>query len=137
MRTQSNHLVAGTRMRVVALVAAIAVVLGVLASPAAGRVRNETPKATEVGVSDTEIHIAVIADVDNPVIPNVLIGARDAVKASPSTSTRAAPPRTSAWPVASSWSTSTTRISTPTTPATARSRRAATTSPWSGPPRCC
>ena len=37
------------------------------------------PAATEVGVTPTEIHIAVIADVDNPLAPNVFAGARDAV----------------------------------------------------------
>ena len=60
--------------------AAIAAALGVLASPAAGQVRKETPNATEIGVTPTEIHIAVIADVDNPFLPGVLADARDAVQ---------------------------------------------------------
>jgi len=42
---------------------------------------NEKPKATEVGVSATEIHIAVIADVDNPFAPGLFQGAVDGVKA--------------------------------------------------------
>src|SRR5262249_21952578 len=54
-----------------------------LAAPgvvAAGQAATEKPTSTEVGVTDSEIHIAVIADVDNPIAPDVLIGARDAVQ---------------------------------------------------------
>ena len=65
--------------RLLALVAAAAVVIGALAIPATGQAATETPAATEVGVTGTEIHVAVIADVDNPIAPNVLIGARDAM----------------------------------------------------------
>ena len=79
MGTRGNELVAGTGIRVVALVVAITVAVGVLASTAAGQASTEAPKATEIGVSGSEIHIAVIADVDNPIAPNVLVGARDAV----------------------------------------------------------
>jgi hypothetical protein len=79
MRTRSNDPVTGTRMRVVALVAAIAVALGVLATPAVGQATKAQPKATEVGVTPNEIHIAVIADVDNPLVPGVFAGSRDAV----------------------------------------------------------
>jgi hypothetical protein len=67
-------------MRVVALVAAIAAALGILAAPAVGQAGKETPRATEVGVTPSEIHIAVIADVDNPFLPGVMAGARDAVQ---------------------------------------------------------
>jgi hypothetical protein len=42
---------------------------------------NEKPKATEVGVTDSEIRIAVIADVDNPFAPGLFKGAEDGVKA--------------------------------------------------------
>ena len=42
---------------------------------------NEKPKATEVGVTATEIHIAVVADVDNPFAPGLFKGAVDGVKA--------------------------------------------------------
>jgi Periplasmic binding protein len=63
-------------IRVAALVAAIAAALGMLATTAAGRERSA---ATEVGITATEIHVAVIADVDNPIAPNVFIGARDAM----------------------------------------------------------
>ncbi len=69
-----------TRIRTVALISAIAAVLATQATTAEGQANPERPVATEVGVTGTEIHIAVIADVDNPIAPNVLIGARDAVQ---------------------------------------------------------
>jgi hypothetical protein len=42
---------------------------------------NEKPKATEVGVTATEIHIGVVADVDNPFAPGLFQGAVDGVEA--------------------------------------------------------
>ena len=75
-------------IRWVALAAAAAAVVGSLAltaGPAAGQTSKEAPKATEkptateVGVTPTEIHIAVIADVDTPIAPNLFVGSRDAV----------------------------------------------------------
>jgi len=46
----------------------VCLVLVALAVPAVGTATaqssNEKPKATEVGVTDTEIHIGVVADVD-------------------------------------------------------------------------
>ena len=62
----------------VRVVAAYAFVGGGQHAAAAGQATK--PVATEVGVTDTEIHIAVIADVDNPLAPNVAIGVRDAVQ---------------------------------------------------------
>jgi Periplasmic binding protein len=41
----------------------------------------EKPAATEVGITPTELHIAVIADVDTPLAPGAYAGARDAVQA--------------------------------------------------------
>jgi hypothetical protein len=41
---------------------------------------NEAPKATDVGITPTEIHVAVIADVDNPIVPNLFRGSKDAVE---------------------------------------------------------
>jgi hypothetical protein len=79
MRTQRNDLVAGKRIRAVALAAAIAVVLAMLAITTASQASTVKPAATEVGVTGSEIHIAVLAEVDNPFTPNVGIGARDAV----------------------------------------------------------
>jgi hypothetical protein len=80
MRTRGNDSASGTRMRVVALFAAIAATVCVLATPTVGQVSREPPKATEVGVTPNEIHIAVIADVDNAIIPNAFIGARNGVQ---------------------------------------------------------
>jgi hypothetical protein len=42
---------------------------------------NEKPKATEVGVTASEIHIGVVADVDNPFAPGLFKAAADGVKA--------------------------------------------------------
>ncbi len=80
MRTERNGFVPVKGIRVVALVAAIAAALGVLATTAAGQASKARLAATEVGVTGTEIHIAVIADVDNPIVPNIFLGARDAVQ---------------------------------------------------------
>jgi hypothetical protein len=49
--------------------------------PATAQSSKEKPQATEVGVSATEIHIAVIADVDNAAAPGLFKGAVDGVKA--------------------------------------------------------
>jgi hypothetical protein len=59
--------------------AVIVAMFGVSAGPAASQ--TEKPKATEVGVSASEVHIAVIADVDEPVAPGLFKGAVDGVKA--------------------------------------------------------
>jgi hypothetical protein len=56
--------------------------MGVLATiPASAQSSSEKPKATEVGVSASEIHIAVVADVDNALAPGIFKGAVDGVKA--------------------------------------------------------
>ncbi|HXY94275.1 MAG TPA: ABC transporter substrate-binding protein [Acidimicrobiia bacterium] len=67
-------------VRWVALFAAIVVGLGVTAGTATGASSNETPKATDVGITAKEIHIAVMADVDNTIAPNLFKGSADAVK---------------------------------------------------------
>ena len=63
----------------------VCLVLVGLAVPAIGTASaqssNEKPKATEVGVTATEIHIGVVADVDNPFAPGLFQGAVDGVKA--------------------------------------------------------
>ncbi len=41
---------------------------------------DEKPTATDVGITDKEIHIAVIADVDNTIVPNLFKGSKDAVE---------------------------------------------------------
>ena len=50
-------------------------------APATAQSSNEAPKATDVGVTATEIHIGVVADVDNPFAPGLFKGAVDGVKA--------------------------------------------------------
>ena len=66
-------------------VVVIGVVLAALAAagigPATAQSSNEKPTATEVGVTATEIHIGVVADVDNPFAPGLFQGAVDGVKA--------------------------------------------------------
>src|SRR5438128_11991797 len=42
--------------------------------------QSSAPKATEIGVTATEIHIAIAADVDNPFVPGLFQGAVDGVK---------------------------------------------------------
>jgi Periplasmic binding protein len=49
--------------------------------PATAQSSNAKPQATEVGVTASEIHIAVVADVDNPFAPGLFKGAVDGVKA--------------------------------------------------------
>jgi ABC-type branched-subunit amino acid transport system substrate-binding protein len=67
-------------LRVSALVLAVAVVALTLVS--AGRARAaDAPRATEVGVTDRELHIAVVADVDTPLAPGLFGGSVDAVQA--------------------------------------------------------
>ncbi len=69
------------------LALAVAVVVAVLASvegagaPGAGAATTpkQAPQATDVGITPTEIHIAVIADVDTPLAPGAFAGSRDAV----------------------------------------------------------
>ena len=66
------------------LVLCLVVSLGTLAatSLAAGAQssRTERPKATDVGITADEIHVAIIADVDTPVMPNFFKGSKDAVE---------------------------------------------------------
>ena len=72
------------RTRWVALAAVLIVSLGTLTATAvtagAQSSSNEKPKATDIGITATEIHIAVIADVDNPIVPNLFKAAKDAVE---------------------------------------------------------
>jgi len=48
--------------------------------PAAAQSSDTKPTASEIGVSPTEIHIAVLADVDNPFAPGLFQGSVDGVK---------------------------------------------------------
>ena len=70
----------GRRGVVVSVVLGLLVGVGVAAVPAAaGAATKPAPEATEVGVSPSEIHIAVVADVDTPLAPGAFKGSRDAV----------------------------------------------------------
>jgi hypothetical protein len=71
------------RPRGVAFVAVLMMCMGTLgatALTAGAQSKDEAPKATEVGITDKEIHVAVIADVDNPIVPNLFKGSKDAVE---------------------------------------------------------
>jgi hypothetical protein len=72
------------RSRWLALAAILVVSMSTLAatSVTAGAQSSggEAPKATDVGITATEIHVAVIADVDNPIVPNLFKGSKDAVE---------------------------------------------------------
>jgi ABC-type branched-subunit amino acid transport system substrate-binding protein len=63
------------------MVAAVVTVLGVGASmPGVGAgAGGDAPEATEVGVSDSTISIAVVADVENQIAPGLFSGARAAI----------------------------------------------------------
>jgi hypothetical protein len=60
------------------VVAAVTLSAPVAASAASDS--SEQPTGTEIGVSASEIRIAVIADVDNPIVPGVFQGAVDGVR---------------------------------------------------------
>jgi PBP1b-binding outer membrane lipoprotein LpoB len=71
-----------TRLRTLLVVVGLVIALaGVNALPARAQSSSEKPKATEIGVTPTEIHIAVEADVDNPFVPGLFQGIVDGVKA--------------------------------------------------------
>jgi hypothetical protein len=66
----------------VALAGAVIGALALIAAvPAGAQSSNEKPNASEIGVTASEIHIAVIADVDNPFAPGLFQGSVDGVKA--------------------------------------------------------
>ena len=66
--------------RWVALVATIVMVTAGASTIASAQGNDKTPTATEVGVTATEIRIAVVADVDNQFSPGVFQGSVDGVK---------------------------------------------------------
>jgi hypothetical protein len=69
-------------MRMVALGATLAMVLGVNAvAGAQGTGAKESLEASDVGITSTEIRIAVIADVDNPFQAGLFKGSSDSVQA--------------------------------------------------------
>jgi len=68
------------RSRWVVVALAVCVSVPVLAVTARAQSSKEAPRATEVGISATEIHIAVVADVDNSIVPNLFKASPDAVR---------------------------------------------------------
>jgi Periplasmic binding protein len=71
-----------TRLRTLLVVGGLVVALAVAYTvPARAQSSGGTPKATEIGVTPTEIHIAVEADVDNPFVPGLFQGIVDGVRA--------------------------------------------------------
>src|SRR5215212_9379408 len=71
------------RSRAVAFVAVLMICLGSLgatALTAGAQSSDDKPTATDVGITAKEIHVAVIADVDNPIVPNLFKGSKDAVE---------------------------------------------------------
>jgi hypothetical protein len=54
--------------------------VGLVTSAPGAAAAEEKPTATEIGVTPTELRIAVIADVDTPLAPGAYAGARDAVQ---------------------------------------------------------
>ena len=67
------------RRALVALLATTVALLGTVGT-AGAQSDNVQPKASEIGVTPTEVHIAVVADVDNPLAPNLFKGDIDALK---------------------------------------------------------
>jgi len=70
------------RLRTLLVVGGLVIAIAMTyAIPARAQSSSAKPKATEVGVTPTEIHIAVEADVDNPFVPGLFQGIVDGVKA--------------------------------------------------------
>jgi hypothetical protein len=63
-----------------ALCAVIIAGIAGVTTTAGAQSSDDKPKATDVGITDKEIHIAVIADVDNTIVPNLFKASPDAVK---------------------------------------------------------
>jgi hypothetical protein len=70
------------RSRVMVALVGVVVALAVVAAlPATAAVRDAKPKADDVGISDTEIHVAVIADVENAIVPGLFQTSVDVMNA--------------------------------------------------------
>jgi ABC-type branched-subunit amino acid transport system substrate-binding protein len=65
----------------VAVLGVVVVVVAAAGIPASGAMRAAKPKADDVGISDTEIRVAVIADVDNAIVPGLFQSAVDVMNA--------------------------------------------------------
>jgi ABC-type branched-subunit amino acid transport system substrate-binding protein len=74
LRQHSNRTRAA---RALIALAVLAVTVAVL--PTASGAASDKPQATEIGVTASEIHIAIVADVDNAIAPGVFKGGVDGV----------------------------------------------------------
>src|SRR6478752_8823442 len=63
-----------------ALCAVIIAGIAGVTTTAGAQSSDEKPKATDVGITAKEIHIATLADVDNTIVPNLFKGSKDAVE---------------------------------------------------------
>jgi len=68
-------------LRATALVVTVALLALTIASIGPATAATEPLRATEIGVTDRELHIAVVADVDTPLAPGLFGGSVDAVQA--------------------------------------------------------
>jgi ABC-type branched-subunit amino acid transport system substrate-binding protein len=63
------------------LLSALVVCVALLAIPPVGAQRDEQPQATDIGITDDEIRVAVLADVESPLAPGLFQSQVDAVNA--------------------------------------------------------
>jgi hypothetical protein len=68
------------RIRLVALIATVVVALAGSTAVVGAQAGKQANTATEVGVTANQIRIAVIADVDTPIVPGIFRGSVDAVR---------------------------------------------------------
>ncbi len=68
------------RSRALACVVVTTLAVTALSAHASAQSTSTKPKATDVGVTATEIHIATVADVDNPFVPGLFQPVVDGVK---------------------------------------------------------
>jgi hypothetical protein len=69
-----------TKLRWVALCAVVALVAAGTSAVASAQASKDKPAATDVGITPTEIHIALIADVDNSFAPGLFKASVDGMK---------------------------------------------------------
>jgi Periplasmic binding protein len=69
------------RTRFTALVAALVIIMGATTAVAGAQGSgDDAPEATEIGITDSEIRIAVVADVENPIAPGSFLGSVNGVR---------------------------------------------------------
>lgn len=82
---RSGPRMGGTMKRLGMIAGAVALVVGLACAgaPVAGAQSSskDAPQATDIGVTPTEIKVAVVADVDNPLAPGLFKGIKDGAEA--------------------------------------------------------